>query len=154
MSSAAGRPPEERAPSRDELLAMAYADGELGPDERRAFESRLAAEPALAREVAELRSLELLARHAAGPEPIDHEWRRIEASPLTRASLALAWTAIGVGALALAGWATLAVARSGLDRTAKLGLAALGLGFAVLLLLALRARLRTRRYDPYREVRR
>ena len=168
MSAGSGRPPdgrgddgrdrppqpEEPAPTRDELLAMAYADGELAPDERRAFEARLAAEPALAREVAELRSLELLARRAAGPEPIDIEWRRIEASPLTRASRALAWSAIGLGALALAGWAALAVARSELDPAAKLGLLALAVGFAVLLLLALRARLRTRRYDPYREVRR
>ena len=45
----------ERTPTPDELLAMAYVDGELDDEAARAFEDRLPDEPALVREVAELR---------------------------------------------------------------------------------------------------
>jgi anti-sigma factor RsiW len=54
---------------------MAYADGELSMEGRREFEGRMLAEPKLGRFVAEHRALEILARHAAPPEPIDTEWR-------------------------------------------------------------------------------
>jgi len=148
-----GAPPE-REPTADEMLTMAYADGELDPATRRAFAARLEREPALAREVAALRRLDVLARHAAGPEPIDHEWRRIARSPARRAGLALAWSLLVAGALGLSGSLLFALLGPGLALAPKLALAALAAGAVLLVLLTLRARARTLAYDVYREVER
>ena len=144
-----------REPTADELLAMAYVDGELAPDARRAFAARLEHEPALAREVAELSRLQVLARHALGPEPMDHEWRRIARSPTQRAGLGLAWSLAFVGAFGLVGWAvSLLWFSTALALVPKLCLSALLAAAAILFLLAVRARLRTLPYDAYREVER
>ena len=51
----------EREPTTDELAAMAYADGELSLQERRAFEERMASEQALGREVVQYQRLQALA---------------------------------------------------------------------------------------------
>ncbi len=52
MKGAAGR-----EPTRGQLLAMAYVDGELAESAHQKFEDRLRREPALMREVAELKML-------------------------------------------------------------------------------------------------
>ena len=70
-----------REPSRDELLAMAYVDGELAPDAAAEFEGRLADEAHLGLHVAEFKKLELMARQLAPPEPADHEWLRLGRDP-------------------------------------------------------------------------
>ena len=54
-----------REPTRGQLLAMAYVDGELAESAHQEFEDRLRREPALMREVAELKRLVLL--FARGP---------------------------------------------------------------------------------------
>jgi anti-sigma factor RsiW len=143
-----------REPTADELTAMAYVDGELPVEERAAFELRLAAEPALAREVTALQRLAVLARHAAGPEPIDAEWSRLRQSPLHRAGQGLAWSLLGVAGVAAIGWLALELARSSFSWPLRVALGALLLGLVLLFLLTLRARLRTLPYDPYTEVRR
>ncbi|MCC6408212.1 MAG: hypothetical protein IT453_13700 [Planctomycetes bacterium] len=146
--------PEEREPSADELLAMAYADGELGAAARRDFEARLANEPALVREVAEHLRLDVLARSAAGPEPADFEWKRLSQDTLQRGGLGLGWTLLLVGALALLAWTGWTVAVSDLDLAAKLALAAVGLGVVLVGGFTLRARLATLHLDPYRDIER
>lgn len=145
---------EEREPTREELLAMAYADGELRGAEREAFERELATRSELRLLVTRERRLDALARGAAGPEPMDHEWRALAADPLQRAGLGLGWFLL-LGGLALGLIATfVALWLSDVDLTWKLALSAVALGFAVLLALAVRARLRTRAYDPYTEIQR
>ena len=52
----------------DRIAAMAYVDGELPPDERAAFEGRLAQEPALAAAVAGERALRARLESAYAPE--------------------------------------------------------------------------------------
>ena len=145
----------DRPPSEDELRAMAWVDGELGPDEARAFEARMAREPALAREVTELRALELLARQMAPPEPADHEWERLAHEPLHREGTRLA-TGLILGGLTAAWIAMLwfLATAEDLELLPKtLLLAVLG-GLTLLFLLVLRARLRTLPYDPYTKVKR
>ena len=144
----------QREPTTDQLAAMAYADGELAGDERRAFEARLAQSPALAREVAQYQRLQVLARQAAPPEPMDHEWRRLWGDPVQRTLALLGWLLAGAGALTLLGWIGWSLVVSELELVPKLALGGLLLGAALLFVSALRARLRTRPYDPYREIQR
>ena len=73
-------------PTRDELLAMAFFDGELAPEARAEFEARLADDADLRRQVAELKELDVLARNAAPREPMDHEWAALERDVLGHAS--------------------------------------------------------------------
>lgn len=146
--------PNEREPSQDELTAMAFADGELGAAEHAAFELRLADDPRLAREVARYRSLQVLARQVAPPEPMDFEWRRLARDPLQRALTFGGWLLAALGALVLVAWGEYVVAISDMPLVPKLALGGLVLGIALLFAAAIRERLRTRAYDPYTEVQR
>jgi anti-sigma factor RsiW len=154
VSAETPEPPEPSEPTKDELLAMAYVDGELSGAERAAFDERLAREPLLAREVAELRSLELLSRHAAPPEPADHEWSRLARSPLSRTLGPLSWALIAIGTLGLGIWSIVRLARAELSLVPKVLALALVAGVVLRLLLALRQRARTLPYDPYTRVKR
>jgi anti-sigma factor RsiW len=144
----------EREPTRDELLAMAWVDGELAGEERESFERRLAEEEALRREVGELQRLALLARASRPCEPMDFEWARLRRDPLQRTAVVLGFALLALGVLGLSVLALVALETAHVPLLVKaLGLA-LAFGLALLGLAALRARLATRRYDPYREVER
>jgi hypothetical protein len=145
---------EERLPSDDQILAMAYSDGELSGAALVEFEMRIAREPALACEVTAQKRLHLLARHAAGPEPMDHEWNRIERSAVHRTGLGLAWSLILVGSLGLLGWGVAEELSSGLPLVPKISIALLIAGLGAFFLITLRNRLRTIAYDPYTQVKR
>ena len=146
--------PAERNPDPDELLAMAYADGELGPDERLEFETRMGREPALARNLAQHRALEIMARQAAPPEPMDTEWKRLEGDPLLRAVRLLGWVLFIVGGVGLGAFGILGVWDSEMDSAPKALLLAMIAGSVVLFLHTVHARLSTLPYDPYRSVER
>jgi anti-sigma factor RsiW len=139
----------ERTPSAIELAAMAYVDGELSAAERSALEARLDSEPDLVREIAAQQRLAVLARAAAPREPIDREWRAIERSALTRTGVPLSWTLLALGAAGLAVWCAWEVACAPIGIVPKVLTGALASGFLLLFLLALRARLRTKPFDPY-----
>jgi anti-sigma factor RsiW len=133
---------------------MAYADGELDEIAAAEFERRMAAEPALRRELAELRQLAVLARSITPAEPADYEWRRLEAEWLhgggQSAGLALlALSVLGLGGLGL--WWLIAAA---LPILIKIFAGAGAAGILLLLGLTFRARLRTLPYDPYTQVKR
>ena len=145
----------EREPGREELLAMAYADGELRGAEREAFEALLAARPDLRREVAQQRRLHLLAREQAPPEPMDFEWAALAREPLHRAGLSLGFGLLLAAALGLLGLAFWGIASADdMPLGVRLVLGALLGGGVLLFVVFLRARLRTLPYDPYTEVQR
>lgn len=144
----------DREPTPDELLAMAYADGEVTPEERARFEARLAAEPVLAREVAAQMRLTVLAREVAPPEPADHEWARIERSALHRLGWLLAVVFVVLGLTCTIGYGTWCLACSDAPLVLKLALGLAAAGFVTWFVLVARARARTRRFDPYTEVKR
>lgn len=143
-----------REPTRDELLAMAYVDGELTPAGRAEFEGRMAASPALRREVGALKELELLARAAAPKEPMDHEWEALAKDPVQRGTLGLGWILLVIGFLGASTLGLWQLCVSDAPLALKLLCAALLLGGALLLGATLRARLRTLPLDPYRKVQR
>ena len=146
--------PVDREPTRDELLAQAYVDDELAAEERAEFERRLRSEVALRREVAELKKLELLTRQQAPPEPIDHEWSRLDAELLHAGGSRLATWLLLLGAVGGAAYGVFEVFRSDLGLLPKLFLGLACAGLLLLFLLTLRARLRTLPYDPYTQVKR
>ena len=147
--------PEERPPSRDELLAMAYVDGELDAGDREEFEQRMSQSDKLRREVAELSSLAVLARRMAPKEPKDYEWERLAEDPVHRGGLGLGFGLVVAGVLGLAAFGITKVATDdGIPITLKLVLGAMTGGLLCLFLVVLRARLRTLPYDPYTEVQR
>lgn len=144
-----------REPTRDELEAMAYVDGELDPARRSAFEERLNTERSLALEVAELERLAVLARQVTPPEPMDSEWRRLAADPVQRAGLPLGFLASALGAIGLFLWGIVAIlVDPSLELLPKIFLTLLLLGLLLVFLLVARARLRTLPFDPYRDVQR
>jgi anti-sigma factor RsiW len=143
-----------REPSRDELLAMAYVDGDLTAAARAEFEQRLGASPALRREVSALKELELMARAAAPKEPMDFEWEALARDPVQRGTLGLGWTLLLLGLLGAVGVGLFVVLTSGAPPLLKLLVLALLIGFALLLGATVRARLRTLPLDPYRKVQR
>lgn len=146
--------PEDRPPSADELLAMAYADGELDPAQHAQFEARLRREPTLAAEVAAQRRIAVVARDFAPPEPMDYEWERISRSRLTRVGLWLAWFMIAVGGLGSILFGEFELLESNAHPLFKILVTLLVSGVILLFSLTLRARLRTRKFDPYTEVKR
>lgn len=146
---------EDRPPDPDELLAMAYADGELDASTRAEFEARLGSDRPLARRVAEQQRLNLMMRSLAPPEPKDAAWAELNADALHRAGLSTGHALIfagAAGALGLLGWGL--VTNDAIPLPWKLALGALGVGLAALFLTVLRARLRTLPYDPYTSIER
>ena len=144
----------EREPTPDQLKAMAYADGELQGDERKTFEEQMASRSDLAREVAQYRKLQILARQVAGPEPIDTEWARLSRDPLHRSGLGLGYALLLVAAVAAVGLLGWSVVDSDMDVVGKVLVGSGLVGFLVLFFVYLRARLRALPYDPYTEVKR
>ena len=144
----------EREPTRDELLAMAYVDGELEESAAREFEERLKTSSELTREIAELRRLAVLARQVAPPEPMDYEWEKLAKDPIQRSGLSLGWALLFVGVIGHMGWFLWALFSGDADTGLKIVTGALAAGALILFLIVLRQRLKTLPYDPYRDVQR
>ena len=147
-------PRTERAPTSDELLAMAYADNELDPAERAEFEARLAREPKLGREVAQHLRLQVLAREVAPSEPEDYEWARIVRSRTRRWLSTIVWIFVLVDVAFLIGLGLFEFLASGASLPWKLAVALGLLAFVTWFVLVLQARVRTLPYDPYTGIKR
>lgn len=148
-------PGGEGPPSADELLAMAFADGELSAEERLAFEQRMVHEEHLARMVAEHMALDVLARRVAPREPQDHEWERLRLHPLFSGSVSLGWILLVMGSVATLALTVFGVATNeGLSAPMRVGILGALLGFLLLFLTVAARRLRTLPLDPYRHVER
>jgi len=143
-----------RAPTTDELLAMAYADGELAPEAERAFEARLAGDARLRVLVADQRRIAVLAREAAPSEPLELASIAIErGAPFSLLAFA------GRALLVLAGlwtilWLCLACFESARRPPIAGAALALALGLGLLALRAVLVRRATVHLDPYRDLRR
>lgn len=141
-------------PTRDELLAMAYVDDQLADAERRAFQARLATEPELAREVAELQGLAVFARRAAPPEPIDVAWQHIDEDPLQKGAVSMGWLLAIAGLCGLSLLLAIALWQARISPWFKISSTALTVGLALLFVAVLRRRIESRAFDPYTSVKR
>lgn len=141
-------------PTRDELLAMAFVDDQLEPEARAAFELRLAKELPLAQEVAALRRLDLFARSAARPEPIDLAWRAIDSAPAQRAVIGLGWVLAFAGSLGLFAIVLFELLHAHLPLWQKTSLLAVFSGLTLVFLAILKRRIQSRPFDPYTSVER
>ncbi len=142
-------------PSEEELLAMAYADGEMTPEESLRFESRMEAEPELVHRVAEHHALDVLARRIAPKEPADHDWAALQLDPLYQGTVGAGWfLLIAATALsfALAVWAV--ATNEGISYLHRGLILSSLLGFTLLFLTVLWRRIRAIPLDPYRHVER
>ncbi|MEC7232555.1 MAG: hypothetical protein VXW31_06430 [Planctomycetota bacterium] len=146
---------EEGAPPPDELLAMAFADGELSPEERLAFEQRMVREEGLARLVSEHMALDVLARRVAPKEPQDHEWERLRLNPLFVGTRSSGWALLALGSVTTLALTVFGVATNeSLSIPTRVGILGALLGFLLLFLTVAARRLRTLPLDPYRHVER
>jgi hypothetical protein len=85
---------------------------------------------------------------------MDHEWERLARSTAQRGLFGAGWLFLGAGLLGLAAWGLSCLECSQASWVPKL-LVPLALAGALLLVAAaVRARRRTLRYDPYRDVKR
>jgi len=145
---------QDGAPTQEQLLVMAYADGELHGEGRREFEALLETRADLRAELSQLRRLAVLARQAAGPEPMDFEWRALGREPSQRTLVGAGWTLLFAGALGLLGFVLWSLWTSDASLVLRLCVTALIGGFTLLLVGAMRARRRTAAHDPYSSVQR
>ena len=145
-------PPPE--PSEDELLAMAYADGELNEEARREAAHRMASDEAFALRVAHYQRLDVTARTAL-QEPQDIAHAKLAAEPTQRAALGLGWAALSVGLVGFYAWIFYVMVRDPEMPTTLKVLMLTGIGgFLLLFLAVLRKRLRELPFDPYTKVQR
>lgn len=144
----------QRAPTTDELLAMAYADGELSADAARDFEERLQREARLRVLVADQQRIAVLARESAPPEPLRLATLLVERDAPQMALLLAGRALLVVAALWVVAWLALCCVE-GMWRPPIAGAAlAATLGLALLTWRAWNVRRATQHLDPYRDLRR
>ena len=138
------------------VLLMAWVDGELDPGDVARVEQAVAADPALARELTELRALKALTDRAALEERTAAELDAFWSSVYNRLERRMAAALLAAGALivlVVASW--LFFARPTTPLPIKIGVACAGAGALALLWSVWRERARVLPFDRYsREVNR
>ena len=142
---------------RELLLITKAIDEMLSPDETRELERLLAERPDVRREYESLKSVKEATMELKFKQPPEETWDRYWAGVYSRLERGLAWILISIGAtvvLAIAGYGAV---MKFLEDTAtplgvKLGVGALLLGGAILLVSVLREKLVMRKSDKYKEV--
>lgn len=145
--------PEDQVLTESQALMMAYVDDELTPEERTAFEDRLAEDPELAAEVASYQSLMGLTGSMAVMEPTDHEIRRFWSRFYNRTEWRFGWLLLSFGLLVSCGYGLyyLLVSET-VHVLLKVAVLSIVLGGGTLIWNTLRLKLRTSRFDRYRGV--
>lgn len=136
-----------------------YLDGELSAGERHEFERRLASDPELARELAEMRSLKEVTGSMKLRDFPDEIWEHYWTGTYNRLERRVGWILFSIGVIILlaGGLYHLAISilrGAGEPLWIRIAIAALSSGFAVLIISVLRERIFMHRHDPYREVKR
>ncbi|MBX3729127.1 MAG: hypothetical protein KF858_08060 [Candidatus Sumerlaeia bacterium] len=133
---------------------MAYLDGELAPEEARAFEALLDAHPEWRSEVEQMRAV---VASSAGlqfrpvPEGTwDNYWEEID----SRIAKPIGWILVGIGGFGLAVAGAVKVFLLAENMWVRVGLGAVVAGLLLLFLSVLRGHLLERPQDRYRRIKR
>jgi len=136
-------------------LLVGLLDGELTPDEARQVNEHLTRCAACRSEYEQLRETSGKLAAISFKEPSDAVLAQIWRSPFSRLTRNAALILIIGGYAALLGYGLFEVLTSGSkELPAKTGLAAIVLGFLILLVQLIRERARTYKTDPYKEIER
>jgi len=147
---------------RDERIS-AYLDGELEPRDRAAFEDELARSPDLVQELESLRAMKEVTDSMKFEDFPDQVWDRYWEATYNRMERGIGWMLISVGAIILVTAALFQVVPELVNWVLhsesdpwweRVGVAALCVGGAILIVSVVRERVFSRRRDPYRGVKR
>lgn len=152
------RDAEERLDPDRELLVAAL-DDELGSEERRAFRRRLDEDPELRREWEAMRKVKEATDGVRRREPPDEVWDRYWDGVYRRLERGLGWILVSIGAILVLVYGAFEAADElladpSLPGFVKVGVVALAVGLAVLLVSVAREKIFVWKRDPYKDVRR
>lgn len=138
-----------------QILMMGFIDGELNEEDEKRFKDHAYQCPRCAEDLVQYQKLAELTDSIKLKEPADYEWERIHASFAFTLERRFGWFLVITGVLLVLGyllyellmeWEIAAWLRVGV----VMGL----IGFLVLLISALRQRLRIKKYERYETVKR
>jgi anti-sigma factor RsiW len=136
-------------------LLVGLLDGELTPDEARRINEHLIRCDACRKEYEELRETTGKLAAISFQEPDDVVLAQVWKSPYSRLARNASLLMVIGGYAALIGYGLFELLTSGRkELPGKMGLAAIVLGFLILLLQLIRERVRTYKTDPYKEIER
>ncbi len=136
-------------------LLVGLLDAELTPDETRQINQHLSRCAACRKEYEELRETSGKLSAISFQEPGDKILAEVWKSPYSRAVRNTSLVMIVGGYAALIGYGLFELLTNGKEELpAKLGLAAIVLGFLILLVQLVRERVKTYKTDPYKEIER
>lgn len=136
-------------------LLVGLLDGELTPDEARQVNEHLTRCAACRKEFEELRETTGKLAGISFQEPTDVVLAQVWGSPFSRLARNTSLVMIIGGYAALIGYGLFEFLTSGREALpVKTGLAAIVLGFLILLVQLIRERVRTYKNDPYKEIER
>lgn len=138
---------------------MAYLDGELNDEQRRAFEQHLAGCPDCTREMAEFTRLKQITDSVTLLEPEDRLWDAYWGGVYNRIERGIGWVLFSVAAILLViygGFTAIekVIQDPGVSMLLKAGLLVLLAGLAILFVSVVRERIYFWSKDRYRDVRR
>jgi hypothetical protein len=108
----------------------------------------------LVAEVTALRRLDLIARTAAPPEPIDFAWKRIDESPSQKGLVSIGWVATVIGSIGLAAILIQLIIQAQLPLWERVSAALLIGGLTLVFLSIARRRWLSYSSDPYTSIKR
>jgi anti-sigma factor RsiW len=136
-------------------LLVGLLDGELTPDETRQVNEHLTRCAACRADYEQLRETSGKLAAISFREPADAVLARVWKSPYSRLARNTSLVMIVGGYAALIGYGLFEFLTGGKEELpAKLGLAAVTLGFLILLVQLIRERIHTYKTDPYKEIER
>lgn len=138
--------------TRDQQQLMAYVDDEMTPQQRTAFELRLAESSELAAEFANLQCLTDFTKSMRLAEPTDHEMQRFWESFYNRSEWQFGWILLVAGLAVLGSYSLFLLLASEVHLIIKIATVSALIGAATLLWNTVRLKLRTAKFDRYRGV--